>query len=266
MNFDPSYIAVKTQALTLKCVRVPQDEETFGVPIARLELFQIRDGDNAMRDYKLFSEWCGKTRINLCSARIAQSCIIESIFLEDRGFRFIELNYVPHLDDLHLAHIPSSEIEIAPATSADREHLIAIAERSFQIGRFHLDPRIDSAVASRRYGQWVQRAFDNQNQRVLKCTHAGFIVGCFVVEMSEPSSRFWSLTGLDPEFIGRGLGYSTWTAMMRYHQLEGVRKIVTSISSHNIAVMNLYVKLGFRFSEPRVTLHWTPAEGKGLVR
>jgi RimJ/RimL family protein N-acetyltransferase len=200
----------------------------------------------------------------LCSIRIAQCRIAESFFLEDRGFRFIELNYVPYFDDLQLAKVPTSEIEILPAASADRTYLAALAGRSFQIGRLHQDPRVNSAAASRRYGQWVQRAFDNPNQRVLKCVRAGYIVGFFVVEMPEPNGRFWSLIGFDPDFTGRGLGYSTWNAMLRYHQLEGVRKRTTSISSHNIAVMNLYVKLGFRFSEPQITLHWRPVESKVL--
>ncbi len=266
MDFDPSYIAVKTQALTLECARVPQDEETFGVPIARLDLFEVRDHTGAIRDYKLFSDWCDKTRIMLCSTRIAQSRIAESIFLEDRGFRFIELNYVPYFDDLQLAKVPISEIEILPATSADREHLTVLAGRSIQIGRLHQDPRINSAVASRRYGQWMWRAFDNPNQRVLKCVRADHVVGFFVVEAPEANYRFWSLIGLDPDFAGHGLGHSTWNAMLQYHQLEGVRKITTSISSHNIAVMNLYVKLGFRFSEPQITLHWCPEKSKILCQ
>jgi RimJ/RimL family protein N-acetyltransferase len=264
MNFDDSYIAIKTEALTLECARVPQDEETFGVPIARLDLFEVRDQTVAIRDYKLFSDWCDNIRIMLCSIRIAQSRIKESTFLEDRGFRFIELNYVPYFDDLQLAKVSTTEIDILPATSDDQEHLTALARRSIQIGRFHQDPRVNGASSGRRYSQWVRRAFENPNQRVLKCVRAGDIVGFFVVETSEPGGRFWSLIGFDPEFAGRGLGYSTWTAMLRYHQLEGVQKITTSISSHNVAVMNLYVKLGFRFSEPQITLHWHPVGSKVL--
>ena len=81
---------------------------------------------------------------------------------------------------------------------------------------------------------------------------------------SQHDECFWSLVGLSPEFTGRGLGYETWNAMLQFHKGEGVYKVRTSISSHNIAVMNLYTKIGFRFSEPEITLHWHPEGSKIL--
>jgi GNAT superfamily N-acetyltransferase len=264
MDFDPSYLAVKTPALSLECIRVPNDEETFGAPIACLNLFEVRDCVDAIHDYQVFCDWCNRTGIMLCSTRIKQSRIAHSMFLEDRGFRFVELNYLPSLDNLQCEKVPYSEIEIKTATVADRGYLASLAEQGIQIGRFHHDPRVNSSAANRRYGQWVRRAFDNPKQRVLTCVCASQIVAFFVVETPGSTDRFWSLIGFGQEFTGRGLGYATWNAMLRHHQAEGVKKITTSISSHNIAAMNLYSKLGFRFSEPLITLHWH-SQGSGIL-
>ena len=120
--------------------------------------------------------------------------IAHSMFLEDRGFRFVELNYLPSLDNLQCEKVPYSEIEIQTATVADREYLVSLAER-LQIGRFHHDPRVNSSAANRRYGQWVRRAFDNPKQRVLTCVCASQIVAFFVVETPGSTDRFWSLSG-----------------------------------------------------------------------
>jgi|ERR1700722_2660345 RimJ/RimL family protein N-acetyltransferase len=264
MSVDVSRIFLETRALTLACSRVPMDEETFGVPIAALERVEVRDAGDAALDYRAFADWCASIRLQLCSARLAQSRIDDSMFLEERGFRFIELAYLAYLPDLSGVDVPKVTVDILPAAADDRESLTGLAERTFQIGRFHQDPRVETAAANRRYGRWMWRAFENERQQVLKCVSGGEVIGFFVVEAPSATERFWSLIGLAPEYTGRGLGYQTWIATMRYHQTEGVKRIATRISSHNIAIVNLYVKLGFRFAEPEITLHWRPSGSESL--
>jgi hypothetical protein len=46
--------------------------------------------------------------------------------------------------------------------------------------------------------------------------------------------------------------------MLAFHRREGVQEVSTSISSHNVAVLNLYASMGFRFPAPTITLHWCP--------
>jgi RimJ/RimL family protein N-acetyltransferase len=266
MSADKSRMLLQTRALTLACSRVPRDEETFEAPIAVLERLEVRDRDGAALDYEVFRKWCGDIGLQLCSARFAQSRLEDSIFLEERGFRFIELAYLSYFPDLSGVDLPSAGVDIAPAADDDRESLSALAERTFRIGRFHQDPRVESVAADRRYGQWMWRAFDDERQQVLKCVRHGEVIGFFVVEAPNATERFWSLVGLAPEYTGRGLGYETWIAMLRHHQAEGIKRIATRISSHNIAIMNLYVKLRFRFAEPEITLHWRPRGAHNLGR
>ena len=102
-------------------------------------------------------------------------------------------------------------------------------------------------------------AFRNPKQTVLTCRKEGRIIGFLVLEKPAPDKRFWSLIGLAPEMTGQGLGRRTWHSLLAFHAAEGVTEISTSISSHNLAVFNLYVSLGFRFPPPEITLHWCPA-------
>jgi RimJ/RimL family protein N-acetyltransferase len=44
--------------------------------------------------------------------------------------------------------------------------------------------------------------------------------------------------------------------VMMLNKRQGARSIRTTISARNTAVMNLYARLGFRFSAPDMTFHW----------
>jgi GNAT superfamily N-acetyltransferase len=104
----------------------------------------------------------------------------------------------------------------------------------------------------------VHNAFRNPKQSVLKCVEDGRTVAFFVVESPATDRRFWSLVGLAPGLSGHGLGAEIWRAVLRHHRDEGVDSVATSISSLNVRVHNLYVKLGFRFPAPEITLHLCP--------
>jgi ribosomal protein S18 acetylase RimI-like enzyme len=192
------------------------------------------------------------------------SHLVESMFLEERGFRFVELNYTPRLEGLQTMQVIEQGVEIVRATEQDKEVLAGMAAQVFRHGRLHQDPRIDPALGDRRYRTWMINAFSHPRQTVLKCLIDGAIVGFFVVEYPTPGHCFWSLIGLAPGLAGRGLGKRVWRAVLSKLRSDGIDVVSTSISSHNTAVFNLYVALGFRFPEPAITLQWRPP-GAGVL-
>ena len=258
MNFDHATRSIRTAALQLDYFLVPWDTEIVGAPVAQISELRISDPVAAARDYQEFASWCARERVSLCSCRVPAERVADSMFLEERGFRCIELNYVPRLEQLQARSLPQDSLLVQPATAQDREPLADMAGQVFRHGRFHQDPRIDPALGDRRYRAWMWNAFERPTQRVLKCLQDEAIVGFFVVESPQPGHCFWSLTGLAPGLQGRGLGRRVWQAMLRHHQSEAAHTVSTSISSHNVPVFNLYVALGFRFPAPSVTLHWCP--------
>jgi RimJ/RimL family protein N-acetyltransferase len=72
----------------------------------------------------------------------------------------------------------------------------------------------------------------------------------FMAEQPTPASRFWSLVGLAPRLAGQGLGRRVGQAMFAFHHREGAEEVSTTLSSHNVAVHNLYVSL-VAFVSPR---------------
>ena len=179
------------------------------------------------------------------------------MYLEDRGFRFIELNYLPRLETLQSLSLADENVGISLAMPEDRDMLVAMAGATFRHGRFHQDPRIGAALGEALRHLDVQCIRSPRAARPQMFDRREF-VGFFVVEPRETGHIFWSLIGLAPDRQGGGFGKRVWRAMLRFHQNEGMRIVSTSISSLNVPVLNMYVSLGFRFPAPSVTMHWCP--------
>jgi RimJ/RimL family protein N-acetyltransferase len=247
----------ESSALDLTYHLAPWDEPIFEGNTAVLSSIQLRNESEAAPTYEVFREWCFQNRTRLVSCRLTKDQLAECGFLEKHGFRFIELNYRPSLTGLG-RFSEDAEISIGLALPEDEAEISSFAAQIFSAGRFHLDPMVGPEIGNRRYGVWAANAFHHPDQYVLKCEMGGRIVAFMVVEQPTPVSRFWSLVGLAPGLAGKGLGRRVWRAMLAFHHREGVEEVSTSISSHNVAVHNLYASLGFRFPAPTITLHWCP--------
>ena len=179
------------------------------------------------------------------------------MFLEDHGFRFIEMVYSPRLDGLNRVGLVENAPSISPATTSDIVDIEHIAASAFTTGRFLLDRRLDPVLSAERYRVWVRNSFDNERHTVLKATVDGQIAGFFITEDRPDGSVYWHLTAIAPGWQGRGIGAALWKSMMTRHFEAGRTAVETTISGHNAPVLNLYASLGFRFQPPSMTFHWT---------
>jgi RimJ/RimL family protein N-acetyltransferase len=254
-----SYVEEHSQSTALDLVYhlAPWDQSLFQANTAAISSIRLRPGEGDTSAFTVFRDWCTREDVVLVSCRLAQDQLAECGFLEAQGFRFIELNYRPFLSGL-AGFVPDPEISICPAAKEDVTEISAMASRIFQTGRLHIDPMVGRELGDRRYAAWVENAFSNPSQQLFKFLINDRISAFMVIEQPTPTSRFWSLVGLAPGLSGRGLGRRAWQSMLAFHHAEGVQQVTTSISSHNLAALNLYVSLGFRFPAPAITLHWCP--------
>jgi GNAT superfamily N-acetyltransferase len=254
-----SYIEERTEtsALDLTYHLAPWDKPIFEGNTAVISSIHVRTEGEAAPAFEAFRDWCFKNRIKLVICRLPQDRLLECGFLEKQGFRFIELNYRPVLAGLG-GFSEDPEITVCAALPEDAKEISGFAAQVFKTGRLHVDPLVGAEIGNRRYGAWAENAFHHPDQRVLKCEMDRRIVAFLVVEQPSSASRFWSLVGLAPGLAGKGLGRRVWKTALAFHHRESVDEVSTSISSHNVAVHNLYVELGFRFPAPTITLHWCP--------
>lgn len=241
--------------------QIPWDTEVFGFSVAQIETLEVVDPSSVSDDYRKFQDWLDAREIKIASCRLPHDRLRESMFLESKGFRFIEMVLHPKIEKLQsLDFLPDNLIAI-PALANDLPALREIAEHAFSHERYHIDPRLDPRLGDARYGQWVVNTLSHPRQRLLKVMEDDRIAALFIVESKENQSVYWHLTAIAPQWQGRGYGWRVWRMMLRHHQAEGQDGVMTTISARNVAVLNLYVKLGFRFLQPEMTFHWVRESG-----
>jgi ribosomal protein S18 acetylase RimI-like enzyme len=258
MDFSFTPLQLNSKPLVMEYHLVSWDSRTLGYPVAEINRLEVKEPLNADDQFQKFLDWCRLKEVQICACRIGHDKLIESSFLQKHDFKFIELNYCPVIDNLDDIQVANSTIVVKSAQAGDEEILAQMAGRIFKHGRFHQDLELGPELGNERYKNWLHNSFKNPDQSIYKCLDDNEIVGFFIVEYPKKNCAYWSLNGLAPGLGGRGMGTRVWQAMMRFHQDEGIKSISPSITSHNAAVFNLYVKLGFRFPLPNATFHWRP--------
>jgi RimJ/RimL family protein N-acetyltransferase len=242
--------------LRLRAQLVPWDRDAFGFQVAHIQDLEVIDSHGAMNDYANFQAWLDLEKVRIVSSRLPDDQLRESMFLEANGFRFIEMVLHPVLENLQSVDFPSQDLLIAPAQEADLPSLQDVAEHAFHYERYHIDPRLDRKLGDLRYGRWVKNSLGHPSQRLLKITDGDRLIALFLVESRSNRAAYWHLTAISPMWQGRGYGHRVWQCVLRYHQSQGCESLMTTISARNVGVLNLYAKLGFRFSPPEMTFHW----------
>jgi ribosomal protein S18 acetylase RimI-like enzyme len=237
---------------------IPWDTELLGKRVADVHV-DCPSGISEPLDLRGAIEWLRDHNIELCSCRVPQSNIAALHGLQAIGFRYIELNYRPELSNLSDAVcVRDPALVVERAEAQDCEALASIAAQGFPFGRFHQDPRIGAAAGDKRYRQWVVNSFANPAQETRKIIAEDRLIGFFIVEHPSATEVFWNLTAIAPGLRGQSYGKRVWKTMLALEHETGATKVSTSISSHNTPVLNLYVRLGFSFPSPYVSLHWMP--------
>ena len=240
----------------LECALVPWDSEIFGFPVAQISRVELDQGAQHAEILDAFEAWCDGRDVRLVSCRLDHIQLRESMALEDRGFRFVEMVYGPRFDAFEAIAAPQYVLQVAEATQADMAVIEEVAHASFTTGRFLLDWRLPPELSKRRYSTWVRTSFESPRQTVLKAEADGELVGFFVVERRPDQSVYWHLTAIAPKWQGKGMGMSLWRTMLLRHRAEGSSFVETTISGHNLPIINLYARLGFSFASAQMTFHW----------
>lgn len=247
---------LRSPGFAMSYALVPWDSDIFGFPVAQIIALEVVEATAAAADFAAFEAWRDAQGVRLVSHRCERSRAREWMFLESKGFRFVEMVYQPVFEAVPAVAWPDSGLTIAAAASEDLPALEAIARTAFATGRFALDPRLDPDLNGRRYAAWVRNSLAHATQRLLKISEAGTPVAFFVVEDVGAGRCHWHLTAVAATHHGRGIGRRVWQAMLMRHKAEGFSAVETVVSAHNLPVLNLYATLGFRLRRADVTLHW----------
>ena len=139
-----------------------------------------------------------------------------------------------------------------PAAGASREAalapLLAIGRGAFRHGRFHRDFNVESARADLRYENWL--ATLHAAGKVYGLTWESELAGFIAHECGK-----LVLHALGEKHRGRGIARHLWSAVCADLVRQGARELSSSISATNLAALNLYASLEFRFRNPVDVYH-----------
>lgn len=127
----------------------------------------------------------------------------------------------------------------------------ACTRGSFSDDRFHTDPNCPDEIADTRFFNWAKDLIDDIGVTIHIVCFEDDIAGF----LARDGNRM-ILAGFAKRYIGAGLGQYLWLGAMEAMLADGIDLVDTRISANNVAVMNLYVRLGYKFKNPAAIFHY----------
>lgn len=183
-------------------------------------------------------------------ARVPTGDVARVGSLERVGFRTIDVT-VTFRRDPGLA-LPDRRARVRTARPHDRRAVIAIAERDYNVSRFHLDPEIPDEVARSIKREWVDNYFKGaRGDRMLVAEHDGEVAG-FQLVLDTPEAAVIDLIAVAAATRGRGLG-----SCLVYGLAESSpdRWVQAGTQVANLPALRLYERLGFAVTRTDYVLH-----------
>lgn len=208
-------------------IAVPWDTAVFGIPV-----------------YEIVSPTLDALRLATQSpghytARIDPLATKQS--LHHCGFYYCDTLIEPYCDLEQF--IPFNDMDVSVCPDLELHSLLGICHGAFSHGRFHRDFNLSLAQANQRYDNWL--AHLHATGKVYGLLYRGELAGFIAVDGNK-----LVLHALGKSQRGRGLAKSFWTPVCRTLFEAGHTQLTSSVSATNLAVMNLYARLGFRFRNP----------------
>jgi ribosomal protein S18 acetylase RimI-like enzyme len=142
--------------------------------------------------------------------------------------------------------------DVREAVEADREAVLEIAGRHYDVSRFHRDEAIPAQMANAIKRDWAAAYLDGRRgERMLVVGRTDRTVGFLAVLAPSPEVRVIDLVAVHPEARGGGAGRALVEALLSGS--DGRVDVGTQIA--NTGALRFYERLGFRVSDTRYVLH-----------
>ena len=254
------------EILGLICYKkVDWDTKHFGFNSARIDYFLTKDLSykeeiNIKRDLlKNFEDWCKKEEVKFVNIKIDSNDYPSVHALNEFGFKYMATILTPILDcrnikdsnySLKLRNCKDNEISIIADMAAD----------IFRINRFHLDDNLDKKKSDELHSEWVRNRYKENPESVYVLEKNNEIIGFYIVTIEDLFKYFGlkisylDLAGVSKKHIGKGYDLPLFYGMLDILKNK-VDIVYTDFIVENTPIFNVYVKLGFRFIDSKLSLH-----------
>lgn len=166
--------------------------------------------------------------------------LADKTLVQKYGFYYCDTLLIPECSTENLVRVAHQDVSISKTFNP--AEMLNICHGAFKHGRFHRDPHIMSSQADARYDQWLEDLM--QHGQVYGLFYQNELAG-FVATKDHQLQ----LHAISNKFRGQGLAKYWWSSVCDAMFSEGYSSISSSVSASNLAVINLYSRLGFRFGK-----------------
>lgn len=180
--------------------------------------------------------------------------------LTELGFTMIECQYrilktykqFDFSDRMVSRLLPDVRVEEVQTDSEFECILSGMTEDMFSTDRIVLDPHFSKRDGFVRYTNWMRTEYENKTSLFLSTYYQGQLIG-FGMFRTDKFGYDALLGGVFERFQGVGLGLLTCCQafIYAYQHQKPFKRMVTSISSNNVPVVELYNYFGYQVKETR---------------
>lgn len=229
----------------------PWDENIFKKKTLEILEFKYENEVSLIELFEKIEDLVSENEYEMIYFRYNSSDITLKKYAIAHGFEIVEHSYYVYHQNIKKLNLSKSRLKFRSPEDTDIQKIKEIVRESFLHGRFHEDPFIDLELAKSRYENWIPQLIKETNFFVFEIK--GQVAGFFNYTIKDGVLDL-PLSGLSKDFSGLG-GYM-WNDMFEFiRENEETKKIKIMISASNIAVLNLYIGLGFRVSESLFGYH-----------
>jgi RimJ/RimL family protein N-acetyltransferase len=167
--------------------------------------------------------------------------------LEESGFYYCDTLIEPCCARADLVEHPRAGIAVSRDVTLER--VAALCHGAFSHDRFHRDFNVPAAAADARYDNWLAQM--HARGQVYGITMDGELVAFIAIVGPR-----MVLHAVAQARRGTGIAKYAWSAACRhFFDTLGLDHLESSVSASNLAVVNLYASLGFRFRNAKDVYH-----------
>lgn len=172
--------------------------------------------------------------------------LADKALLQEYGFYYCDTLLEPHCEQSRLMATLHHDAAITREMVLD--DVLAICHGAFAHGRYHRDFNLPREAADLRYDNWLRQLHAaGQVYGLLWQNELAGFVGI--------SGNNLVLHALAANQRGKGRAKFWWSAICAELFSAGHDEVKSSVSATNLAVVNLYASLGFRFRHPLDVYH-----------
>jgi ribosomal protein S18 acetylase RimI-like enzyme len=185
-------------------------------------------------------------------ARVPTTDVSFGHLLENAGFRLVDTGIT--LEAATIAGTSRSMGETRLAHAGDATAVVEIARTAFRYSRFHLDPRIPTALANDIKREWAANYFRGQRgDHMVVAERSGSVVGFLQLLAGKDGVLTIDLIAVAEAHRGRGLAAD----MIRFAARECGKPVRLRVGTQaaNVASLRLYERLGFAVAATSHVFH-----------